>query len=129
MSCMFAKCSSGGRTTPKIPAGREPMTPSCNEFAYSTTRNTTVRGKQVDLTAREFDLLFHFARNPDRVFRRAELLDSVWGYGHDGYEHTVNTHINRLRAKLENDPSEPRFVLTVWGVGYKFFDPQTGPEH
>ena len=77
-------------------------------------------GKQVDLTAREFDLLDHFARHPGRVFRRADLLDKVWGYGHEGYEHTVNSHINRLRAKIENDPSDPKRIVTVWGVGYKF---------
>jgi DNA-binding response OmpR family regulator len=83
------------------------------------TRCATVRGEPVELTAREFDLLFHFASNPGRVFRRAELLDSVWGYGHDGYEHTVNSHINRLRAKIERDPTTPELVVTVWGVGYK----------
>jgi DNA-binding response OmpR family regulator len=85
----------------------------------SATRCTTVHGKYVELTAKEFDLLFHFANNPNRVFRRAELLDKVWGYGHDGYEHTVNSHINRLRAKIENDPAHPEFIVTVWGVGYK----------
>jgi DNA-binding response OmpR family regulator len=74
----------------------------------------------VGLTAREFELLEFFARNPGRVFTRAQLLDSVWGYAHDGYEHTVNTHINRLRRKIEPDPSQPRFILTVWSVGYKF---------
>jgi len=63
-----------------------------------------------------------FARNPGRVYTRQQLLDLVWGYGHDGYEHTVNSHINRLRAKIERDPSQPRYVLTVWGVGYKFND-------
>ena len=83
------------------------------------TRGATVRGEPVELTAREFDLLFHFANNPGRVFRRAELLDSVWGYGHEGYEHTVNSHINRLRAKIENDPAHPELIVTVWGVGYK----------
>jgi len=76
----------------------------------------------VNLTAREFDLLAHFARHPGRVYTRAELLDSVWGYAHDGYEHTVNSHINRLRAKIEHDPGRPRYILTVWGVGYKFTD-------
>lgn len=74
----------------------------------------------VELTAREFDLLWFFANNQGRVFRRTELLDSVWGYGHDGYEHTVNSHINRLRAKIESDPANPQLLLTVWGVGYKF---------
>ena len=74
----------------------------------------------VELTAKEFDLLWHFASNPDRVFTRSQLLDSVWGYGHAGYEHTVNSHINRLRAKIEVDPAKPQYVITVWGVGYKF---------
>lgn len=83
-------------------------------------REVTVRSKPVDLTAREFDLLDYFARNPGRVFRRAELLNKVWGYGHEGYEHTVNSHINRLRAKIESDPSKPQIIVTVWGVGYKF---------
>ena len=83
------------------------------------TRCVTVRDQPVELTAKEFDLLIHFANNPDRVFRRAELLDNVWGYGHDGYEHTVNSHINRLRAKIENDPAHPAMIVTVWGVGYK----------
>ena len=64
-------------------------------------------------------MLIHFAKNPGRVFSRAELLDGVWGYGHDGYEHTVNSHINRLRAKIENDPAHPKLIVTVWGVGYK----------
>jgi DNA-binding response OmpR family regulator len=86
----------------------------------SDSREVIVRGKRVDLTTREFDLLVHFARHPGRVFTRAQLLDQVWGYGHDGYEHTVNSHINRLRAKIEEDPGAPRYVLTVWGVGYKF---------
>ena len=73
----------------------------------------------MELTAREFDLLEHFARNPGRVFRRADLLDKVWGCGHEGYEHTVNSHINRLRSKIEPDPAHPEFIVTVWGVGYK----------
>ncbi len=83
------------------------------------TRSATVRGSPVDLTPREFELLYHFASQPGRVFQRAELLDSVWGYGHDGYEHTVNSHINRLRAKIEEDPAHPELIVTVWGVGYK----------
>ena len=75
---------------------------------------------EVELTAKEFDLLWQFARHPGRVHTRAQLLDSVWGYGHDGFEHTVNSHINRLRAKIERDPADPRVITTVWGVGYKF---------
>lgn len=83
-------------------------------------REVLLYGKPVELTAREFDLLNHFVRHPGRVFRRADLLDSVWGYGHEGYEHTVNSHINRLRAKIEDNPSSPEMIVTVWGVGYKF---------
>ena len=82
----------------------------------------TLDNQPVELTAKEFDLLVHFAKRPGQVFTRNQLLDSVWGYGHDGYEHTVNSHINRLRAKIEADPGNPRYILTVWGVGYKFAD-------
>lgn len=85
-------------------------------------RSAIVRGQPVELTAKEFDLLFHFARHPGRVFRRTELLDRVWGYGHDGYEHTVNSHINRLRSKIETDPRNPALIVTVHGVGYKLGD-------
>ena len=83
------------------------------------SRQVQLGDREVDLTAKEFDLLLHFAKKPGQVFRRAELLDSVWGYGHEGYEHTVNSHINRLRTKLERDPANPEYVVTVWGVGYK----------
>ena len=83
-------------------------------------RSVRLDGKPVDLTAKEFDLLVHFARHPGRVFSRTQLLDSVWGYSHSGYEHTVNSHINRLRTKIEKNPNEPEFIETVWGVGYKF---------
>jgi DNA-binding response OmpR family regulator len=79
-----------------------------------------VEGKEVGLTAREFDLLHHLASHPGRVYSRIQLLDEVWGYSYEGYEHTVNTHINRLRAKIEKDPAKPAYVQTVWGVGYKF---------
>lgn len=79
-------------------------------------------GKALECTALEFDLLLHFARHPGQVFSRAQLLDAVWGYSHEGYEHTVTTHINRLRAKLEQDPMQPRFILTVRGAGYKMRD-------
>lgn len=85
-------------------------------------RRVTLDGAEVHLTGREFDLLAHFARHPGLVYSRAQLLDLVWGYGHDGYEHTVNSHINRLRAKIERIPASPRYILTVWGVGYKFVD-------
>jgi DNA-binding response OmpR family regulator len=83
-------------------------------------RKVTVDGKGVDLTSKEYELLLLFARNPGRAYSRQELLDEVWGYQYSGYSHTVNTHINRLRNKIEPDPSSPRFVKTVWGVGYRF---------
>jgi DNA-binding response OmpR family regulator len=79
-------------------------------------------GRAVELTAKEFELLVCFARSPGRVFTRAQLLDQVWGYSHSGYEHTVNSHINRLRNKIEADPANPSFIQTVWGVGYRFAD-------
>ena len=78
----------------------------------------------MELTAKEFDLLEFFLRRPGRVFTRAQLLDAVWGYGHEGYEHTVNSHINRLRTKIEDNSAHPLHILTVWGVGYKFADPE-----
>ena len=83
-------------------------------------RAVNVGESPVELTAREFDLLLYFASHPGQVFSREQLLNSVWGYGHDGYEHTVNSHINRLRKKIEQDPADARYILTVWGVGYKF---------
>lgn len=88
-------------------------------------RKVTLRGKAVDLTAKEFDLLLQFARHPGQVYTRSKLLDLVWGYAHEGYEHTVNSHINRLRVKIEDDTSHPRYILTVWGVGYSFSEEWT----
>jgi len=83
-------------------------------------RSVFIEGQAVELTAREFDLLLHFARHPGRVFSRGQLLDQVWGYSHSGYEHTVNSHINRLRKKIENSPAQLQYIETVWGVGYRF---------
>lgn len=85
-------------------------------------RRVRIHDREVELTAREFDLLWHFASHPGRVFSRMQLLDAVWDYNHEGYEHTVNTHINRLRGKIERDPANPDYVQTVWGVGYRFRD-------
>ena len=85
----------------------------------------TLEGKRVQLTGKEFALLSLFARHPGRSFTRGELLDQVWGEEFDGYDHTVNTHINRLRSKIEIDPARPRFIQTVWGVGYRI----AGDEH
>ena len=82
-------------------------------------------GGIVPLTLREFDLLHFLVRHPGQAFGRSELLARVWGAGFDGYEHTVNSHINRLRSKVEADPREPLCIVTVWGVGYRF-DPPAG---
>lgn len=79
----------------------------------------TYKDNVINLTSTEFELLGFLCKNPDQVFSRAQLLDSVWGYNHSGYEHTVNSHINRLRNKLEEDCAEPQIIQTVWGVGYK----------
>ena len=83
-------------------------------------REVMLNHQPVELTPREFDLLYFFAKNPGKVFSRLSLLNQVWGYEHEGYEHTVNTHINRLRIKIETNPAEPERILTVWGKGYKF---------
>ncbi|MCP4658916.1 MAG: response regulator transcription factor [bacterium] len=82
------------------------------DLVIDTAGRTVRLGAQpVRLTAKEFDLLVHFARHPGRVYTRSELLDQVWGYGHDGYEHTVNSHINRLRAKIEENAAKPSSEL------------------
>jgi len=92
-----------------------------DDLSINTDKRTaSVGDRALDLTAKEFDLLVFFANSPGRVYSRTKLLDQVWGYGHEGYEHTVNSHINRLRAKLEDNPAKPKYLLTVWGVGYKF---------
>ena len=90
-------------------------------------RQAYADGQLLDLTPREFDLLYFFVKHPDKVFSRLDLLNQVWGYQHDGYEHTVNTHINRLRAKIEADPADPVRILTVWGKGYRYAAGGAGP--
>jgi len=79
----------------------------------------TYKDNAINLTSTEFELLDYLCKNPDQVFSRAQLLDGVWGYNHSGYEHTVNSHINRLRNKLEENCAEPKIIQTEWGVGYK----------
>ncbi len=83
-----------------------------------------LKGNEVDLTPKEFDLLLTFVQNPGQAFSRGELLRRVWGEEFDGFDHTVNTHINRLRGKIEPDPDDPTLIQTVWGVGYRFADPE-----
>ncbi len=83
-------------------------------------RSASVKGRDLVLTAKEFDLLAFLLRNPRQVFSRQQLLDQVWGYGFYGDESTVTVHVRRLREKLERNPSQPDYIQTVWGVGYKF---------
>ena len=93
----------------------------CADLHLDLDRREAQRaGAVLDLTQKEFDLLAYLMQHPARVFSRAQLLDRVWGATHDTFEHTVNSHINRLRAKVECDPANPRYIVTVWGVGYRF---------
>ena len=85
-------------------------------------RKVSLGERNVDLTVKEYELVLQFVEHPGRVYSRAQLLDLGWGYGHEGYEHPGNSHINRLRGKIEKDPAHPEYILTVWGVGYKFND-------
>jgi two-component system, OmpR family, alkaline phosphatase synthesis response regulator PhoP len=91
-----------------------------NIYINIDLRIVEVYKKRIELSPKEFDLLVLFASNPGRTYTRVNLLELVWGYQFDGYEHTVNSHINRLRTKIERNLDEPEFILTTWGVGYKF---------
>src|SRR5712671_3017270 len=85
-------------------------------------REVTIAERNIELTPKEFDLLRLFASNPGRVFPRKYLLEKIWDYSYEGYDRTIDSHINRLRAKVEDNPENPQLVLTVWGIGYKFTD-------
>lgn len=85
-------------------------------------RRVTLNDERIDLTQKEFDLLHLMASHPGRTYTREQLLNTVWGYQYNGYEHTVNSHINRLRSKIEEDLSNPKYIRTSWGVGYWFND-------
>lgn len=102
--------------------GNGDMLEYANLLLDTEKRKVTLGGEQVKLTVKEYDLLELFARNPGRAYSRDDLLGLVWGYQYSGYDHTVNSHINRLRAKIESDPANPRFIKTVWGHGYRFAD-------
>lgn len=96
---------------------------SFGELKIDTDKRKVMKNEErVDLTPKEFDLLFLMARHPGKSYNRDQLLELVWGYEFSGYEHTVNSHINRLRAKIEPDISHPQYILTTWGVGYRFND-------
>ena len=86
----------------------------------ATRRTAWLEGEPVELTAKEFDLLYFFAAHPGRVYTRNDLVDELWGPGYAGYEHTVNSHINRLRGKINGSGDRQAFIETVWGVGYRF---------
>jgi DNA-binding response OmpR family regulator len=83
-------------------------------------REVSIDGRHVDLTPKEFELLSLFVSHPGRVYSRKYLLENIWDYTYSGYDRTIDSHINRLRAKIEQDPDNPKMILTVWGVGYKF---------
>ncbi|WP_339704336.1 response regulator transcription factor [uncultured Kriegella sp.] len=83
-------------------------------------RKVLLKNHKIELSPKEFELLVLMASNPGRNYTRTELLNIIWGYNFEGYEHTVNSHINRLRAKIESDMANPVYILTTWGVGYKF---------
>jgi DNA-binding response OmpR family regulator len=83
-------------------------------------RKVTLNDSRMDLSPKEFDLITLLAANPGKSYSRKRLLNLIWGYDFEGYEHTVNSHINRLRGKIEEDISNPKFILTTWGVGYRF---------
>ena len=84
------------------------------------SRVVTVHAQAIELTPKEFDLLLFLAQNRGRVYSRAQLLDKVWGYSFEGYERTIDSHVQKLRKKIEADPREPVYLRTVWGVGYRF---------
>lgn len=85
-------------------------------------RKVLKNGERIELTPKEFDLLFLLANHPGKSYTRERLLSLVWGYEFNGYEHTVNSHVNRLRAKIEDDLNEPKYIMTTWGIGYRFND-------
>lgn len=85
-------------------------------------RKVKLNGNRIELTPKEFDLLLLLASHPGKTYTREQLLNILWGYQYNGYEHTVNSHINRLRSKIEKDLSKPIYILTSWGVGYRFND-------
>lgn len=109
-------------TPARTPADAGPRIESGGLVMNPEKRSAAIDGRTLELTVKEFDLFQLLASHPGRVYTRAQLLDLVWGHDSNSYEHTVNSHINRLRAKTERDPAKPEYVLTVWGLGYKFRD-------
>ncbi len=91
---------------------------------HTADRIVTINDNRVELTPKEFDLLVLLAQNPGKSYSRKELLQLVWDYHIVGYEHTVTAHVNRLRNKIESDFGQPTYILTSWGVGYRFAEPE-----
>jgi two-component system, OmpR family, response regulator len=108
--------------SPRLPTSRQELTPLRigNLYANPQTREVECAGLRVQLTAREFQLLFFLARHSDRAWTREQLLARIWGDGFEGYAHTVSSHVNRLRSKLQRDPTHSVTIVTVWGAGYRF---------
>ena len=125
IKALLRRCELNNQTTANHHAAeKQTLAEICFEelIIIEASRSVLLNGNPVELTAREFDLILYLARNTPQVFSRSQLLDAVWGYSHEGYEHTVNTHINRLRKKLKREHNKPDFVQTVWAVGYKFLE-------
>jgi len=121
VKALLRRARASAQTSPEDPG--EPF--RIGELSVDFGKRKVLRGdRELELTVKEFELLALFIRNPGRAYDRAELLELVWGYRFEGYEHTVNTHINRLRGKIEEDPARPRYLRTVWGVGYRFAEPE-----
>jgi len=118
---LLARIKSVMRRANKPMSSEQPPTSlSCGELTLdASSHDVRIGNNSIELTAREFALLWQFASAPRRIFSRADLLDRIWGPSFEGYEHTVNSHINRLRQKIEKDPSQPDYIKTVRGVGYK----------
>ncbi len=109
------------RTRKKAPEKESRRVVDKGEFHLDCeSRRLNIAGREINLTAKEFDLLELMALNPNKVYSRDHLLNAVWGYDYPGDVRTVDVHIRRLREKIEQKPSEPKYVHTKWGVGYYF---------
>jgi len=116
VKAMFRRLEANKEVSDKLPE----LLKYKNLELYPNLHKVVLNGVTLELTSKEYDLLLLFFSNPGKAYSREELLNEVWGYTYEGYSHTVNSHINRLRSKIENDPSDPEYVKTVWGVGYRF---------
>ena len=132
MARIKARLKNAQFTVGQLPSGSHPIVSGGEEEClklgelgvYPTKRKVTLRGEPVQLTAKEFDLLLFLIQHPGRPFSRDELLNTVWGLSAYGYENNVNGLITRLRRKIEEDPQAPKYLKTVWGIGYRFAEPE-----